>query len=140
MASVCKDPGGCKRILFVAPDGIPQGSPLGKCSLKYAQEVLVRVEDLAAATAANLSLTHETAAWLAGIGDDLAAKLAAVGSDGRSTNFREGDAWSVPGGIPREAEGRQPADDLDDEERWRPNDCVLRRRSAVERNHPRPGR
>ena len=79
MASISNDPGGFKRILFVAPNGTRKAIRLGKRSLKYAQEVLVRVEDLAAAVTGNLAVTHETAAWLAGIGDDLAAKLAAVG-------------------------------------------------------------
>jgi integrase len=79
MASISTAPGGSRTLQFVAKDGRRKSIRLGKVSLREAEEIKRRVERLAAAQAANLSLDNETAQWLAGIGNDLAAKLAAAG-------------------------------------------------------------
>src|SRR5262245_29068351 len=79
MASISRDGDGRRTIQFVAPDGRRKSVRLGKVSQREAGEVKVRVERLLAAQTANLSLDAETAQWLANVGDDLAAKLAAVG-------------------------------------------------------------
>lgn len=79
MASIGKDPNGTRRILFVAGDGSRRTVRLGKVPMKVANEIKARVESLNAAKAAGVALDADTAAWVARIGDDLAAKLAAVG-------------------------------------------------------------
>jgi integrase len=78
MATIGRDPNGTRRILFVASDGTRKTVRLGKVPMKVANEVKARVEGLNAAKAAGVALDADTAAWVARIGDDLAAKLAAV--------------------------------------------------------------
>src|SRR6516164_1261078 len=63
MASVVNDPGGRKRILFVAPDESRKAIRLGKCDRKSAVAIARHVEALLAAK----------------IGGKLRDKLAAVG-------------------------------------------------------------
>jgi hypothetical protein len=79
MASISNDPNGRRTIQFVAGDGRRKSIRLGRVSQREAQEIKLRVERLVAAQTANLATDHETAQWLARIGNDLAAKLAAVG-------------------------------------------------------------
>jgi hypothetical protein len=79
MASVVKDPGGRKRILFVAPDESRKAIRLGKCDRKSADAIARHVEALLAAKIHGQSIPRDTAAWLAGIGPKLCDKLAAVG-------------------------------------------------------------
>src|SRR5262245_6840936 len=79
MASISKDKSGKVRILFFGADGNRKAVRLGKATSKLAAAVKLRVEALVAAAAARVPLDSETAAWVGGIGDDLAAKLAAVG-------------------------------------------------------------
>jgi integrase len=79
MASISCDPNGNRSVQFVAGDGRRRTIRLGKVTQKKAEEIKLRVERINAARIANLSLDNETAAWGAGVGDDLAAKLAAVG-------------------------------------------------------------
>src|SRR5262249_25713858 len=52
---------------------------LGKVTHRQAETVKFRVEALNAALVSKCPLDGDTAAWVAGIGDELAAKLAAVG-------------------------------------------------------------
>src|SRR5262245_12637186 len=79
MASICDDPGGRRRILFMAPDGERKPLRLGKIPRRVAVEVKNKVEAIVAAASAGVAIDGETARWLAEIGDDLHAKLAAVG-------------------------------------------------------------
>src|SRR6516225_9098143 len=79
MASVVNDPGGRKRILFVAPDQSRKAIRLGKCGLKSAQAINRHVEALLTAKIGGQPLPRDTAAWLAEIGVTLRDKLAAVG-------------------------------------------------------------
>lgn len=79
MASISKDAGGNIRILFIGADKKRRTIRLGAVPKKLAEAVKLRVEALAAAAAARVPVDTETAAWVGGIGDDLAAKLAAVG-------------------------------------------------------------
>ncbi len=79
MASLSTDPAGNRTVQFVAGDGKRRSIRLGGVNKKYAESIKLKVEHLAAALAARLPLDAETAAWTAGIGDDLHAKLAAVG-------------------------------------------------------------
>jgi integrase len=79
MASISNDPGGRRRILFIAPDGQRKALRLGKVTRRVAAEVKARVEAIVAAQAAGLSIDGETARWLAGIGGQLHARLTAAG-------------------------------------------------------------
>ena len=78
MASVTTQANGGRLIQFMA-DGKRKSLSLGKVPMKTADEVKRRVELICNAKLTNTSLDNETAAWIAGIGDELAAKLAAVG-------------------------------------------------------------
>src|SRR5262245_38648933 len=80
MASIthCKA-NGHRTIQFVAANGKRKSIRLGKVSQRVAEEVRVKVEHLNAAVIAGLAIDSETAGWVAKIGDDLHAKLAAVG-------------------------------------------------------------
>lgn len=79
MASLSTDANGNRTVQFVGGDGKRRSVRLGKVPKKVAEGVKLRVEALAASAASRLPLDGETAAWVAGVGDDLAAKLAAVG-------------------------------------------------------------
>ena len=79
MASISKEPNGYRTIQFVGGDGKRRSIRLGKVSQRQAEAVKLRVEALNAALISKCPLDGDTAAWVAEIGDDLAAKLAAVG-------------------------------------------------------------
>ena len=79
MASISRDPGGRKRILFVGPDKKRKPIRLGKMSLRAAEAVKVKVEDLVTSAITGHTPSDETARWLTSLDDALADKLAAVG-------------------------------------------------------------
>jgi len=79
MASIANDPGGRRRILFVAPDESRQTIRLGKIDRKGAEAIARHVEALLAAKIGGQPVPRDTAAWLANIGAALRDKLAAVG-------------------------------------------------------------
>jgi hypothetical protein len=79
VASVSNDPGGRRRILFVAPDGSRKTIRLGKCDAKSAEPIARHVEALLAARIGGQPVPRATAAWPAGIGAALRDRLAAVG-------------------------------------------------------------
>src|SRR6516165_10485167 len=79
MASVVNDPGGRRRILFVAPDESRKAIRLGKIDRKSAEAIARHVEALLAAKIAGQTVPRNTAVWLSGIGAALKGKLAAVG-------------------------------------------------------------
>jgi hypothetical protein len=94
MASIGKDGEG-KRILFIAPDGKRKTVRLGKVSMKTAIEIRTKIEHLVIAASTNMPLDLEVAKWVSGLGDGLAAKLAAVGltaarKTGRLGEFLDG--------------------------------------------------
>jgi len=78
MASISSDPRGRKRILFFDESGERKVIRLGKASVKQAEAFKVRLENLITSRLGG-GMEDETARWVAGIGDDLHAKLAAVG-------------------------------------------------------------
>ncbi len=78
MASVGKDPGGKKRILFVAGDGKRKTLRLGKSSMTQASSLRAKVESLVASQLTG-RIDDEVARWLGGLGDRAYAKLVAVG-------------------------------------------------------------
>ena len=79
MASVVDDPGGRRRILFVAPDETRKTIRLGKIDRKSAESIGRHVEALLGAKIGGQPIPRDTAAWLAGIGAKLRDRLAAVG-------------------------------------------------------------
>ncbi len=79
MASIANDPGGRRRILFVAPDGSRKTIRLGKIDRKGAEAVGRHVEALLAAKISGQPIPRDTAVWLASIGANLRGKLAAAG-------------------------------------------------------------
>ena len=79
MASIGKDKGGRKRVLFVAPDGKRKTIRLGKVSMKAAAAVKVRVEQLVAFRITGHGPDADTANWVANLDITLARKLASVG-------------------------------------------------------------
>jgi hypothetical protein len=79
MASISTDDAGRRRILFKMPDGARRQIRLGKIALKKAETVQGHVEEILKALELNMSMRHETVAWIAKAGDKLVKKLAAVG-------------------------------------------------------------
>jgi len=79
MASICSDPGGRKRILFIDKDGVRRAIRLGRVTGKMALAVKLKVEALAAARLTGGTVDDEVSRWGGGVGDDLHAKLATVG-------------------------------------------------------------
>jgi integrase len=79
MASISKDANGNVCVQFVAGDKRRRSIRLGKVNAKVANEIKLKVESLNALAINHLPMDANTAAWVAGIGNDLAAKLAAVG-------------------------------------------------------------
>ena len=79
MASIGNDANGHHRILFVAPDGKRKTVRLGKCSVKIAEAIKHRIENLLSSLISNREPSREDAIWLEGIGADLRGKLEAVG-------------------------------------------------------------
>jgi integrase len=79
MASIGKDKGGYRRILFVAPDGKRKTIRLGKCPQRTAESVKTKVEALVSALLSGQSPDDETSRWVANLDAVMADKLAAVG-------------------------------------------------------------
>src|SRR5262245_44699107 len=79
MASIANDPGGRRRILFVAPDESRKAIRLGKIDRKSAESIARHVEALLAAQIGGQPVARDTAAWLAGIGAVLHDRLARAG-------------------------------------------------------------
>ncbi len=79
MASICKDPNGTKRILFVDQGGNRKSIRLGKVSLRNAEAVKYRVEEILQSRITNQAIGRDTSSWLAEIPITLADKLAKVG-------------------------------------------------------------
>lgn len=79
MASIVNDPGGRRRIQFVAPDGKRPSIRLGKCSQRSAESVKYRVEQLLECLNLNRPMETDLAQWVKDLEPPLAKKLANVG-------------------------------------------------------------
>jgi integrase len=79
MASMGQDPGGRRRILFVAGDGSRKTVRLGKASKKQAEAFKIKLENLVTGRFTTGGIDDETARWVAGLEDGMYAKLVAVG-------------------------------------------------------------
>lgn len=92
MASVARDPGGRKRILFFAGDGKRRTIRLGKVEMRHAESVRAKVEALRSAATTRQPPDNETSEWLLKLDDDLYEKLAAAGLV-KSRQARALEAW-----------------------------------------------
>ncbi len=79
MASISSGANGRRMIQFAGPDRRRRTIRLGKVTMKQAESVRLRVEQLAAAATTGFAPDLDTARWVAGLADELAEKLAAVG-------------------------------------------------------------
>ena len=79
MASISREPNGHRTIQFIDRDRKRKSIRLGKVSQRVAESIKGKVEALNAAQISRCALDDETARWISQIGDDLTAKLAAVG-------------------------------------------------------------
>ena len=79
MASIGRDPGGQRRILFVAPDGKRKTVRLGKATQRTAEGIKTKVEALVVAAITGSPLEDEVARWVAALDSRMADKLAGVG-------------------------------------------------------------
>ena len=79
MASVANDPGGRKRILFMAGDGRHKTIRLGKVSQRQAEAVRGHVEKLVAAALTRQAPDDETSRWVAALPDVMRKRLEAKG-------------------------------------------------------------
>src|SRR5262249_9554681 len=79
MASISTSASGLKTIQFVIANNRRRRIRLGKVPMKTAEEVCRRVEFLHVAKESGTAVDGDTAKWVASIGADLHAKLAAVG-------------------------------------------------------------
>lgn len=79
MASVSKNKAGLYTVQFYVGDGTRRSVRLGRVTKKVANDIRIKVEALHLATVHRLPMDSETANWVAGIGDELAGKLIAVG-------------------------------------------------------------
>ncbi|MFN9365625.1 MAG: hypothetical protein ACK6CE_12625, partial [Planctomycetota bacterium] len=64
MASIARDRNGCRRILFIAPDGKRPTIRLGKVSQRTAEGIRYRVEQLLESLQFNRPMEAELAAWV----------------------------------------------------------------------------
>jgi integrase len=80
MASVISDSNGRKRIQFVASDGSRRTIRLGKATIRQAETIKGKIEQLAlTATGVTSIVDDETAKWLTGLDSNMYDKLAGVG-------------------------------------------------------------
>ena len=105
MASIGRDAGGWRRILFVAPDGKRKTIRLGKVSQRSAEGIKYRVEQLLESLLLNRSMEADLAQWVVDLESVLADKLAAVGLivprhgetiDGMLNDFKTANSHAKP--------------------------------------------
>lgn len=79
MASISNDPNGHRRIQFFNAQGARKTIRLGKVSLRHAESVKVKVEDLVSATITEHTPRDDTSRWLTTLDRKLHDKLANAG-------------------------------------------------------------
>ncbi len=79
MASIARDKNGCRRILFVAPDGKRPTIRLGKVSQRTAEGIKYRVEQLLESLHYKHPVEGDLAQWVTNLEPRMADKLAAAG-------------------------------------------------------------
>ncbi|MBN1359726.1 MAG: hypothetical protein JW993_03995 [Sedimentisphaerales bacterium] len=73
MASICRDKGGRKRVLFVAEDATCKTIRLSRAIMKQADAFKIKLEALIAGRLCG-SIDQETARWVAELPDEAHAK------------------------------------------------------------------
>jgi hypothetical protein len=92
MASVTSDPKGRKRIQFVAGDGTRKTIRLGIATIRQAESIKPKIEQLVlASTGITGVVDDETAKWLMGLNEAMYDKLAAVGLVAERHSAKLGD-------------------------------------------------
>lgn len=79
MASIARDPGGYRRILFIGAGGVRRTIRLGKMPQRSAEAVKIKVESLVAAQIAGHAVDDEIARWLASLDETMTKKLIRCG-------------------------------------------------------------
>ena len=79
MASITTRKNGSRFIRFIDSNGQSQTITLGKCAMRYAESIKVKIEDLGSAMLHHHAPRDDTACWVADLGDCMAAKLERVG-------------------------------------------------------------
>jgi len=79
MASISNDPNGRRRILYIDASSNRKAIRLGKVSLRYAESVKVKIEDLVSASITGHAPSDETSRWLVNLDAKLYDKLANAG-------------------------------------------------------------
>ncbi len=88
MASVSRDPGGQRRVLFTAADGKRKTVRLGRVPQKTAEAIRYQVEQLNNAAITRQPVEADTARWVASLDSRMADKLARVGLVARRQSAR----------------------------------------------------
>ena len=93
MASISRDPGGRRRILFVAADGNRKAIRLGKVPQKMAEIIKTKVEALVMAAITSTAPDDETSRWVANLDTIMADKQGRRNSILRQTTvvLRQGE-------------------------------------------------
>ncbi|MEZ4515304.1 MAG: tyrosine-type recombinase/integrase, partial [Chloroflexota bacterium] len=79
MASISNDPNGRRRILFFNDKGERKTIRLGVVSLRHAESVKLKIEDLVSASITGNAPRDETARWVVSLGSTMHDKLANAG-------------------------------------------------------------
>lgn len=79
MASISSQPNGRRTIQFLGTDGKRRSIRLGKVSLRQAETIKIRVEQLVGAAISGHAPDDQTSRWVAGLDDLLVGKLAQAG-------------------------------------------------------------
>jgi hypothetical protein len=79
MMTIVNDPNGRRRIMFIDRDHARRAVSIGKMSKSRADTFKTKVEHLVTAKITGRPLDGETARWVAGLGDEIHDRLAAVG-------------------------------------------------------------
>ena len=79
MASITTRKNGSRFIRFIDSNGQSQTITLGKCAMRYAESIKVKIEDLASAMSDHHAPRDDTACWVADLDGCMTAKLERVG-------------------------------------------------------------
>jgi len=79
MASIANDPNGRRRILFFDGNGKRKSIRVGKVSMRYAESVKTKIEDLVSASITGDAPRDDTARWVAGLDATMYDKLSKAG-------------------------------------------------------------
>ena len=113
MASISRDPGGRRRILFIGADGKRRAVRLGKVPQRVADSICAKVESLAASARRGRLGKPETAAWVGQAGIRLVCQVGPGGTRPQANPHAPGglgDVAHLRGYVHRRTDGREGAD------------------------------